>query len=193
MYMTPLMRRDRVPGFVPMVGMLHPTPWGVCKSCDGVCHFKSSKPMIELSLNGKPVNFELDTGAALTCISKSRFSQLNLSNCQLLDSVKTLCVANGQTVNVSLIAKTSVKFNGTSHGEMPLHVVDSCFPTLLGRDWIEVILGSDWFTRLVNTNAVSTKESHVQFAEEMKKSPIFQPGIGVVKGYETRLNLNDGA
>ena len=111
----------------------------------------------------------------------------------MLDSVKTLCVANGQTVNVSLIAKTSVMFNGPSHGEMPLHVVDSCFPTLLGRDWIEVIFGSDWFTRLVNTNAVSTKESHVQFAEEMKKSPIFQPGIGVVKGNEARLNLKEGA
>ena len=28
-YLTPLMRRDRVPGSVPMVGMLHPTPWEV--------------------------------------------------------------------------------------------------------------------------------------------------------------------
>ena len=115
-----------MPGSIPMVGMSHPTPWGV-------------------------------------------------------------------RVYVSLIAKTSVKLNGTSHGEMPLHIVDSCFPTLLGRDWIEEIFGSYWFTRLVNTNAVLTKESHVQFAEEMKISPIFQPGIGVVKGYEARLNLKEGA
>ena len=165
----------------------------VCESRNMVCHFRSRKPMILLLLNGKPVEFELDTGAALTCISKTKFSQLNLNDCKLIDSVKTLCVANGQTVNVCMIAKTSVKFNGTSHGEMNLHVVDSCFPTLLGRDWIERLFGPEWFGRLVNAATVSTSECHEKFAEEMKKSPIFMPGIGVVKGYEARLNLKEGA
>ena len=164
-----------------------------CELRDDVNYFSNNKPMIEIFLNGQPVSFELDTGAALTCMSKAKFSQLNLSNCKLIDSVKTLCVANGQTVNVSMIAKTSVRFNGSSHGEMPLHVVDSCFPTLLGRDWIEVIFGPDWFTRLVNAAAVSTGDDNVKFAEEMKKSSIFQPGIGVVKGYEARLDLKEGA
>ena len=164
-----------------------------CELRDDVNYFSNNKPMIEVFLNEQPVSFELDTGAALTCMSKAKFSQLNLSNCKLIDSVKTLCVANGQTVNVSMIAKTSVKFNGSSHGEMPLHVVDSCFPTLLGRDWIEVIFGPDWFTRLVNAATVSTGDDNVKFAEEMKKSPIFQPGIGLVKGYEARLDLKEGA
>ena len=164
-----------------------------CELRDDVNYFSNNKPMIEIFLNGQPVSFELDTGAALTCMSKAKFSQLNLSNCKLIDSVKTLCVANGQTVNVSMIAKTSVRFNGSSHGEMPLHVVDSCFPTLLGRDWIEVIFGPDWFTRLVNAATVSTGDDNVKFAEEMKKSSIFQPGIGVVKGYEARLDLKEGA
>ena len=67
-----------------------------------------------------------------------------------------------------------LRFNGSSHGEMPLHVVDSCFPTLLSRDWIEVIFGPDWLTRLVNAAAVSTGDDNVKVAEEMKKSSIFQ-------------------
>jgi len=77
----------------------------VCESRDDINHFNSNKPMIEVFLNGQPVSFELDTGAALTCMSKVKFSQLNLSNCKVINSVKTLCVANGQTVNVSMIAR----------------------------------------------------------------------------------------
>ena len=62
----------------------------VCESRDDINYSSSNKPMVEVFLNGQPVSFELDTGAALTCMSKVKFSQLNLSNCKVIDSVKTL-------------------------------------------------------------------------------------------------------
>ena len=40
----------------------------VCESRDDINYSSSNKPMVEVFLNGQPVSFELDTGAALTCI-----------------------------------------------------------------------------------------------------------------------------
>ena len=99
----------------------------------------ADKPIVALQLNCKVVHFELDTGAAITCISRAHFEKLNLPNCRIVSCRKLLRVANGQVVNVNCKAIVSVKYKGVSHGEFGLHVVEASFPTLLGRDWIRVL------------------------------------------------------
>ena len=152
------------------------------------------KPIIKLTLNGKFVDFELDTGATITCISREKLDQLQLVGYRLIECFKPLCVANGQVVQVKHKAMVSVKYKGDSYGELGLHIVDTGFPTLLGRDWIKVLFGSDWLSKLVNSVSLpDAGECRKAFVEEMKSSPIFLPGIGDVKGYEAKLSLKPNA
>ena len=149
-----------------------------------------SKPIVKLIFNGQAVNFELDTGAAITCISKLNFDRLKLVGCRLVDCSKALCVANGQIVNVKSKAMVSVRYKGVSFGELGIFVVESSFPTLLGREWIRVLFGSDWLSRLVNNVSLpDVNECRQAFIEEIKQSPIFLPEEGDVRGFEAKLNL----
>ena len=153
-----------------------------------------SKPLIQVSLNDKTVNFELDSGSAITCISSSKFRQLELENCRIVECSKTLCVANGQIVHVRNKAIVSIQYKGVSYGDRGLFIVDANFPTLLGRDWIKVIFGPDWLSRFVNhVSFPDENERRQTFIEKIKENPIFRSEIGDVHGYEARLNLKPDA
>ena len=148
------------------------------------------KLIIPVSLNGKTVHFEFDSGSAITCMNRVNFNQLGLVGHKLETCDKTLCVANGQILHVKTVAMVSVKYKGVSYGDLGLHIVDASFPTLFGRDWISVMFGSDWFKRVVNNVSLSEGNERTEsFIKEMKMSPIFRPEIGDVQGYEARLNL----
>ena len=153
-----------------------------------------SKPLIQVSLNDKTVNFELDSGSAITCISSSKFRQLELENCRIVECSKTLCVANVQIVHVRNKAIVSIQYKGVSYGDRGLLIVDANFPTLLGRDWIKVIFGPDWLSRFVNhVSFPDENERRQTFIEKIKENPIFRSEIGDVHGYEARLNLKPDA
>ena len=73
-----------------------------------------------------------------------------------------LCVANGQFVNSSCKAEVVVEFKGNRY-RLPLCVVDAKFPTLLGRDWIRVIMGDDWLTKMVGLTVNHVKSDRSSF------------------------------
>ena len=91
---------------------------------------------------------ELDTGASVSCISSKNFERLGLAGHDSSNCNVRLCVANGQHVNAYKKATTSVKF-GSNSFELPLYVVDSDFPTLLGLEWINVMFGENWLSKMM--------------------------------------------
>ena len=81
------------------------------------------RPMLNILVNGKYVRMEVDTGAAVSCISGDVFNRLALSGCVLSECNFTLCVANGQTLKSHRKATISVKFK-TVNRVLPLYIVD---------------------------------------------------------------------
>ena len=109
----------------------------------------NSKPMIKLKVNDKLLSFEFDTGSAITVLSRSTFSQCFNSNLSLESSSKVIRVANGALVDNLCKCTVEVSHNGGKPQEAVLYVVKSEFPSLLGRDWIRILFGSDWLNQVV--------------------------------------------
>ena len=152
-----------------------------------------TKPMLNILMNGKYVPMEVDTGAAVSCISSNVFDRLSLSGCVLSACNVTLCVANGQTVKSHKRAAVSVKFKTVTR-VLPLYIVDSAFPTLLGLEWIRSLFGNDWFQRLTDLScSVNQVQSRKTLIDEIKTSRIFDSGMGLITGYQANIDLKPNA
>ena len=154
----------------------------------------SEKPMLNVLINDTLVPMELDTGAAVSCISQSHLHSLKL-NCKLEPSTRNLSVANGESVQALSIAKVNVKFRDSMQ-VLTLYVIDGKFPTLFGREWIRAFFGNSWLSKLVGDTVHQLKvraAERAEFIESVKQSKVFEPGVGIVKGYEATLDLKVGS
>ena len=151
------------------------------------------RPMLNVLVNGQYIYMEVDTGAAVSCISSDVFNRLELSGCVVSECNLTLCVANGQTLKSVKKATVSVKFK-TVKRVLPLYIVDGKFPTLLGLEWIQSLFGKDWFERLTDMKcSVNMVQTHEKLINEIKASSIFEPGMGLITGYKANIDLKPGA
>ena len=152
----------------------------------------SSKCMIKVLLNSKHVDMELDTGSEISCMSKKNFDKLGLVGSTLVKCPRQLIVANGQTVPVVYKTLVFVRYRDIQC-KLVLRVVESEFPTLLGRDWMNILFGKNWFQRLIEVNQVkSVEQVKSEIVAKVKQSPVFQPGVGKVDKYTTSLDLKQG-
>ena len=157
----------------------------------------NQKPFLKVKINDKILKMELDTGSSLSCISKSDFARLGLTDCQIVPCSQKLRVANFNCESIDCKALVNVEFRGKSW-ILPLYVVDSRFPTLLGREWIIQMFGKDWLDHMVGL--VDVEQSHAvsklqrdEFVNEILHSPVFDPGVGTVKGFEACLQFKPDA
>ena len=151
-----------------------------------------SERYLKIMINGKYLVMEVDTGSSVTCISKAGFDKLNLTGCVLNKCNKALKVANGQVVRAVYKTEVSIRFRDIYQSELDLYVVDSVFPTLLGRDWISKMFGDNWLSRLISVNQVtSVTEKRQKFVDEIQSSEIFNPELGEVKNFEAALDLKE--
>ena len=152
--------------------------------------FNSGKPILNVLIENKALNMELDTGAVASCISLEQFNSLGFT-CNVAPVNKSFRVANGHTVNCVGIADVQVKFRGSVYS-LKLHLIDSRFPVLLGRDWIRKIFGDDWLENLVSNSVHQLKgeqRDREAFIQSIKTSPVFSPGLGLVKEFKASLDL----
>ena len=158
------------------------------------CHVNQTlakKTLVKVRVNGRYLHMELDTGSSVSCMSRNRYDQLRLTGSYLTKCNKVLIVANGQTVHSVSRSTVLVKFRDIQH-KLDLYVVESDFPTLFGRDWLEVFLGKDWLTRLLEIRHVETLEDQRDLIiQSLKNSPIFEPGMGKVVKFEATLDLKE--
>ena len=150
------------------------------------------KKLIKLLINGKHINMEVDSGSDVSCMSKATFENLNLTGAVLTKSkVGELVVASGHSIPSRLVytSEVYVTYKDIQH-KLVLRVVDSQFPTLMGRNWMDLLFGSDWFDRLITVNRVeSIDETRKAVMEKLQKSPVFQPGVGRVSKHVANLDL----
>ena len=134
-----------------------------------------------VTLDGKVLDMEVDTGASLSLISEATFKSLwNASAAPALqESAVKLRTYTGEEIAVlGSILVTA----GTNDQEarLPLLVVAGSGPSLLGRDWLTK-LRLDW-KEILSITVQHTLESILRQHEK-----VFEPGLGMLKGVEAKL------
>ena len=106
-----------------------------------VNHGSSHPIMVDLFINDRKVNMEVDTGAAVTVMSeeqhKKLFPRTKLQPCSLLLKTYT-----GEAMSVAGQIPAQVRY-GDQHCALALTVIRGKGPVLLGRDWLNHLV-LDW-------------------------------------------------
>lgn len=133
------------------------------------------KPKIE----GKQLAMELDTGAAVSLISKelydAHFSELPLRPTQIM-----LRTYTGEVIPAEGVIMVAVKMN-KQRAKLPLYVVHGSSPPLFGREWLRKIQ-IDW--REIRTVREETLEGVLQ-----RHAEVFKEELGTLKGMEVAIAL----
>ena len=138
---------------------------------------------VELRIQGKPLKFEIDTGASVTLISEQTYYEhyqdrpLKKSSLKLKTYTEEPLHVLGQiTVNVSYNAQ---------QGSYTLYVVRGSGPNLLGRDWLKHIR-LDWRAIATSVNQISSP-SYQSLLD--RYSEVFSEELGTLKSTKAHLEL----
>ena len=138
---------------------------------------------VVVTLNGKPVTMEIDTGAAVSIMSNQTKKALFPS--EVLNK-PTLNLRTFTSEPIPVLGQLTVEVRyGTYVGTHPLYVVKGSGPTLLGRDWLRDVR-LDWLSirTLTAHNCLLTLN---QLTE--KYAEVFQPELGTFKTFQAQLQL----
>ena len=146
---------------------------------------------ITVEVNGHPMQLELDTGASVTIVSKADLPfPLKLKRTQ-----RKLRSASGHLLQLLGEAAVTVTYGAFSKA-MKLYVARDKCPPLFGRSWLRAIFGDKWIDSLkagaVNRVEALMPSSIKQILDRYEES-FFKPGLGLVSGYNARLDLKPDA
>ena len=127
---------------------------------------------------------EIDTGAALSIISKTTFES-TFRNQMLKPSTISLKTYTGQTLPVLGMIETHAEHNAQSE-TLPLIVVDGSGPNLLGRNWLEKIR-LDW-TNIYNVTSNQSLENIL-----LNHSELFRDELGCLNALPAKIYIVPGA
>lgn len=156
------------------------------------------KYLMNVNVNGKQFQFEVDTGSPVSIISydtKRRFFE----KIPLLETKKQMIGYGGNPIKIYGYILVKVSTSKAS-AELPLYVVESDKHPLLGREWLNQI-SLDWNAVLkVHCNTVevplSTNVHNTTKSIEIllqKHSALFREEIGKIEGMKARLTLKANA
>ncbi|KAK3747895.1 hypothetical protein QZH41_001360 [Actinostola sp. cb2023] len=142
---------------------------------------RSPPYQVNIELNGKDLQMELDTGASLSIINAKTYETLwgGEDRSPLQNTNMVLQTYTGEKINPKGIIEVSVAY-GKQNVKLPLHVVEGKGPALLGRDWLEKIQ-LDWPT--IKTISQDVVNSYPQ---------LFEEGLGTLKGKKARIHVDPG-
>ena len=142
--------------------------------------------IVPMEINGARIDMELDTGAAMTVISKRMFEDL-WGSCEkgmptLHPTATRLSTYTGEPLSIAGVAEVVVSYKSQT-ASLPLLVVNSKGPNLLGRNWLQVIK-IDWgeiHNVRVNKNLEELLEKH---------RVLFQDELGTLKGVFAKFSVD---
>lgn len=144
------------------------------------------EPLVEtVCINGKSINFEIDSGSAVTVISENTF-KLHFSDIPLATTKKKLVSYTGEILGCVGVARLPLQWGGRTR-TLDVFVVRGGGPPLLGRDFIaqfELQLSPvryceqpNDFTRLFRT----------------RYPDLFSGKLGCFNKYKVKLTLKEGS
>ena len=142
------------------------------------------KPLeVDVTIAGKHLRMELDTGAAKSLVSEKTYRSL-FQDWPLHPATAKLHTYSGELLKVLRQQEVEVQY-GEQKARVPLLVVESDGVSLMGRNWLKVIR-LDW-------SAIhQTRRSTLQDVLD-RHSELFQPGLGTLRGYEAKLHVDSNA
>ena len=152
---------------------------------------KSSPPMmITVSVHGKDLLMEVDTGAALSVISKSTYLSTWSDKTErppLKHSNIKLTTYSGESLGVCGSTDVSVIYKQQSK-KLSLQVLSNEGPSLLGRDWLKHLV-LDW--KQLN----SIRQQNMQSLQEVldDHADVFKEELGTLQGVEVPVRIKPEA
>ena len=142
-----------------------------------------SKPFVQMNVQNKVLSFEFDTGSAITVISRSTFNEyFTNTDLSLERSSKVIRVANGALVDDLNKCTVWVSHDGGKPLLVVLYVVESEFPSLLGRDWIRILFGDDWLEQVITKQVNQVRQDSLRVNEVIcDRERVLEPDPGTVQ------------
>ena len=98
--------------------------------------------LVEVKVNGLPLQMEVDSGAAVSLATETAVAPL-LSTSELQSTNTVLKTYTGEQIPVKGVLKVDVEYGQQQCSQLSMLVVQGSGPCLLGRDWLAAIR-LDW-------------------------------------------------
>ena len=144
----------------------------------------SSEPsiIVPVSLNGVPLNMELDTGASVTVISEETLRN-NIPNVELSDSNVRLKTYTGEELKIVGQTVVNVQYEN-QECELPIQVIQGNGPALLGRNWL----------RNIRLNWGTIKRISEDLDDVLTKHrEVFKDELGTMCNVKAKLHVKAGS
>ena len=141
---------------------------------------------VRLSINGKPITIELDTGAAVSVIS-DKILHSCFPEAQVSKSDMVLKTYTGECMRVIGEWRVNVQYQDGKPHQLNLVVIKGNSPILLGRNWLQRI-HLDWPIKALSQ--VPNRDLPV-LLDHYKE--VFTDELGTIKQFNARLSIADSA
>ena len=138
---------------------------------------------VPLSVEGKLLSMELDTGAAVTIVSEKQYNDF-FSNLPLKKSQVLLKTYSGEQLSVIGDADVRVQYEQQMQ-DLVLTAVAGDRPCLLGRNWLQHLTFNWRDIRAVSQHAVGSLEYLLD-----KYGDLFVEELGTIKPFSAKLHVN---
>ena len=154
-------------------------------------HSLSGEPLplkTKVFINGKPVEMDVDTGAAVSLMSENQQKAL-FPNVPLRKSSLTFRTYTGENMNIRGEMNVEVKFE--SHTKtLSLVVVTGSGPTLVGRNWIPY---TSWNCSISGENVIHHSSTDALESLLSRYSNVFNRELGCISPYRAKLIIKPEA
>ena len=138
---------------------------------------------VPLSVEGKLLSMELDTGAAVTIVSEKQYNDF-FSNLPLKKSQVLFKTYSGEQMSVIGDADVRVQYEQQMQ-DLVLTAVAGDRPCLLGRNWLQHLTFNWRDIRAVSQHAVGSLEYLLD-----KYGDLFVEELGTIKPFSAKLHVN---
>ena len=165
-----------------------PNPRQVDYNMFVVCTNRVAPFTVRVEVEGAPLWMEIDTGAALSLISKTTYSQLWPEGRAPTLEKSPIRLRNYTGEELKQVGKAVVKVCVENHEEvLDLLVVEGSGPSLLGRDWLSKMQLNWKEIHKVHTKQASLEEILTDHSNLLKDE------LGTIKGTSAKLHINPDA
>ena len=141
---------------------------------------------VDMEISGKALNMEVNTGAAVSIISKATYQKL-FSQVPLKSAPIRLKTYTGDPITVKGEMIAQVKY-GSQRKELSLIVVKGDGPSLFGRNWLDHFQ-LDWKT--IGLAMLESCQARVNVLLQRYKD-VFAEGLGTMKQFQAKLQVRPG-
>ncbi|XP_062703656.1 uncharacterized protein K02A2.6-like [Aedes albopictus] len=160
--------------------------------CMNVTSSKNNPCLIDVVVDGKNLQMEVDCGASVSVIGKNQF--LDIFNKPLVQCERKLVVVNGDRLKIEGEANVLVEFRGTVKN-LKILVLNSDykFIPLMGRTWLDIFFPEwrNFFTNIgsINSLLMDKAETTVNEIKQTFSNVFIKDFTQPIRGYEAELVL----